>query len=77
MNWLHHLRSRRWMLLAIVIGLVASHGILFYLVQHSPIPRVAVPGAIASLLVLLIVAKHLGLFAALLRYFYAVFRRRS
>lgn len=77
MNWLHHLRSRPWMLLAIVVGLAASHGILFYLLQHSLIPHVALPGAIVSLVVLLIIAKHLGLFAAVLRYFYAVFRRRS
>ncbi len=77
MNWLYHLRSRPWILPAIVVGLVASHGILFYLLQHSPISHVAVPGAIVSLVVLLIIAKHLGVFAALLRYLYAVFRRRS
>jgi hypothetical protein len=77
MNRLYNLRSRPWILPTILVGLVASHGILFYLLRHSLISHVAVPSAIASLVVFLIVAKHLRLFAALLRYVYTVFRRRS
>jgi hypothetical protein len=77
MNGLHHLRSRPWMLLVVVIGLVAGHGILFYLLLHSSTSHVAVSGALLSGVALLMIAKHLGLFAALLRYLYTAFRRRS
>ena len=77
MNWPCQLRSRPWQLSSLMVGLVASHGFLFCLLKHSPIGYVAVPGAVVSLVVLLIIAKHLGVFAALLRTLYAVFRRRS
>jgi len=58
--------------LVVVIGLVVVHGILFHLLRHSSTSHVAVSGV-----VLLIIAKHLGLFVALLRYLYGLFKRRS
>jgi len=58
--------------LVVVIGLVVVHGILFHFLRHSSTSHVAVSGV-----VLLIIAKHLGLFVALLRYWYGLFKRRS
>ena len=75
MNALSHLRSQPWMILIILIGLVAGHSILLYFLQavmsHAGVSGVAVSGV-----VLLIVAKHLGLFAALLRPLQGLFRLR-
>jgi hypothetical protein len=77
MNGLQHLRSRPWMLLVVVIGLVAGHGILFYFLRHLTTSHIAVSGALLSGMILLMIAKHLGLFGPLLRYLYTAFRRRS
>jgi len=77
MSGLHHLCSRPWMLPVAGISLVASHGILFYLLRRSSIPHVAASGTLVSGVVLLMIAKHLGLLAGLLRSLHALFRRRS
>jgi len=69
--------TRKWVkssgeTLVVVIGLVVVHGILFHLLRHSSTSHVAVSGV-----VLPIIAKHLGLVVALLRYLYGLFKRRS
>jgi hypothetical protein len=63
-------------MLIILIGLVAAHPIVFYLLPHMGMSRAGVSGAVLSGVVLLVIAKHLGLFAALLRPIYGLFRRR-
>ena len=76
MNALSRLRSRPWLMLIILIGLVAGHAIVFYLLRHVGVSHAKVSGAVLSGVVLLVIAKHLGLFAALLRPIYGLFRRR-
>lgn len=77
MNALSHLRSRPRMLLIVLIGLVAGHAILFYLLRHSSMSLRALPSAVVAGVVLLIIAKHLRLLGALLRCLYALLRSRS
>jgi hypothetical protein len=60
----------------ILIGLVAGHAIVFYFLQHVGMSHAGVSGVVLSSVVLLVVAKHLGLFAALLRPIHGLFRRR-
>jgi len=67
MNALSHLRSRPWVMLIVLIGLVAGHAILLYLLRQRGMSHAGVSGVVASGVILLVVAKHLGLFAALLR----------
>jgi len=62
-------------MLIILIGLVAGHAIVFYLLRHAGMSRAGVSGAVLSGVVLLVVAKHLGLLAALLRPLRDLFRR--
>ena len=76
MNALSHSRARPWLMLIILIGLVAGHAIVFYLLRHVGMSHAGVSGAVLSGVVLLVVAKHLGLFAALLRPIHRLFRRR-
>jgi len=63
-------------MLIILIGLVAGHGILLYLLRQMRFPHAAVSGAVVSGVVLLVVAKHVGLLAALLRLLRDSFRCR-
>jgi len=77
MNALSHLRSRPWIMLAVFIGLVAGHMILFYILRQAGTVYAGVSGVVVSAVVLIILAKHLGLFAALLRPLHTLFRRRS
>ncbi len=67
MNTLSHLRSRPWLMLIIVIGIIAGHAILLHLLRQTRMAHATVSGVIISGVVLLIVTKHLGLLAALLR----------
>jgi hypothetical protein len=61
-------RTRPWMLLAGVIGLVAGHVVLLsYGLSHR-----AVSAAVVSGVIVLVVIKHLGLLGPL----YALIRRR-
>jgi hypothetical protein len=74
MNGLHNVRSRPWMLIAAVIGFLAVHGSLFYILRHSRMSHVAVSGTVISGVVLLMIAKHVGLLASVLRW---LFRRAN
>lgn len=71
----NRLLKRSWILPVGAVALVVGHVILFYFVKQAA-SRTLVSGAVISALVLLIIAKHLGLLAALLRPLYNVFRRR-
>ena len=74
-NRLHDLRARGWILLVLAIAFVAGHLILFQFLRHSVASHAALPSAVLVGMVILIVAKHLGLLAALLRYVNAFCRR--
>jgi len=76
MNALSHLRSRPWIMLVVLIGLVTGHAILFYRLRQAGMLHAGVSGVVVSGVALLILAKHLGLFAALLRPLHGLFRRR-
>jgi hypothetical protein len=71
-----HLRSRPWMMFIVLIGLVAGHGILLYLLRERGISHAGISGVVASGVILLAVAKHLGLFAFLHRPLHGLCRRR-
>jgi hypothetical protein len=58
MNVLSHLRSRPWLMLIILIGLVAGHAILLYLLRQTRMPHAGVWGVVVSGVVLLVVARH-------------------
>ncbi len=61
--------TRRWLLVAVAVALVASHAlILRFALQHK-----SLSAAMAAGLMLLVVMMHLGLLNSL----YARFRRRS
>ena len=77
MNEVHYLRSRPWPLAVVVIGLVAGHLILFHVLRHSHVSHIALPPAVVVGLVLLMIAKHVGILAALLRSLHVRFRRRT
>ena len=64
------LLTRMWMLPVAAVVLVAGHIVLPYLLAHTALSATVVPGV-----VVLMVAKHLGLLAALLGPLHAHFRR--
>ena len=68
MNGHSRLLTRRWMLPVGVVVLIAGHVIFFNRLRHAGVSLAVVSG-----LVLLAIAKHLGLFGPL----YALLRRRS
>ena len=77
MNALFHLRFRPWVMLILVIGLIAGHSILVYVLRRPAMSHAGVSGVVVVTgVVLLVVAKHLGLFAALLRSLHGLFRSR-
>jgi hypothetical protein len=61
------LSARPWFLVAVIVVLIAAHGLAFYFLRH-----LALSATLASGLVILIVVKHLGMFSS----FYAVLRKR-
>lgn len=71
-----HLRSRPRIMLVILAGLVAGHGSFFYFLPRTTSWRARVSGVLVSGVVLLIVATHLGLFAATARPLRRLFGRR-
>ena len=78
MNELHRVHSRRpWILAVVATGFVAGHLILFHALRHSGMSHVALPSAVVMGVVLLMIAKHLGLLAGLARLLHSRFRRRS
>jgi hypothetical protein len=76
---MHKLRDVRFPLgtLTAVVIFVLGHMILLYALRHVTISHAAVSGVVVSGVLLLMIAKHLGLVAALLRPVYSFFRRRS
>ena len=76
MHGLRHLRFRPWKLAVVVIGLVAVHLIVLWLLKHAGLSRGLAAGAVVSGVVLLVLAKHLGLLGALLGPLYTLFKRR-
>ena len=64
----NRLLTRRWMLPIGVVVLLAGHVIFFNRLRHAGVSLAVISG-----LVLLAIAKHLGLFGPL----YALLRRRS
>jgi hypothetical protein len=61
--------SRRWLLLALAVVLIASHAlVLRFALQHKSLSASVVAGVM-----ILVVMTHLGLLSRL----YALFRRRS
>jgi len=77
MNRLHHLASRPWVMLTAAVGFLGAHLILFYVLRRSYSSHVALPGAVVVGAALLIIAKHPGLLAALLRPLRSFLRSRS
>jgi hypothetical protein len=69
------LLKRTWILPVGVAALIGGHVIFFYIVKQSA-SRILGSGAVISGLVLLVIAKHLGLLAALFRPVYNLFWRR-
>lgn len=63
-----HLRTRPWMLRVGIIVLIAGHVVFFNRLRYAGVSVIVVSG-----LVLLAIAKHLGVFGSV----YALFRRRS
>jgi nitrate/nitrite transporter NarK len=61
--------SRRWLLLALAVVLIASHAlVLRFALQHK-----SLSASVAAGVMILVVMTHLGLLSRL----YALFRRRS
>jgi len=77
MHRLHDLRSRGWVLFVVAAAFVAGHLVLFHVLRRSVASHVAIPSVVVAGVVLLVVAKHLGLLAALFHYVNALLRRRS
>ena len=77
MNEFHYLRSRPWTLAVVVIWFVAGHLILFHVLRHSRVSHIALPTAVVVGVVLLMITKHVGMLAALLRSLHVRFRRRT
>lgn len=75
MHVIRHLRLRLWMLAVVVIALVGGHLIVLYLLQHAGVSRGVATGAVVSGVLLLVLAKHLGMLSATLASLYALFRR--
>jgi hypothetical protein len=68
MKIVSRLSARPGVLVAVVVALLAAHGLAFYFLRH-----LALSATVASGLIALIVLKHLGMFSSL----YALIRRRT
>lgn len=67
MNRHKRLLTLGWMIpIGLVVAVVGAHVILFYFVRHLG-ARTVVSGTVFTAVFLLIIGKHLGLFAAILR----------
>jgi hypothetical protein len=67
MNGLRYVRSRTLIVVIVVVALVLGHALLFHLARRLVISHVTVPSGVVAGVVLLVVAKHLGLLAAVYR----------
>jgi hypothetical protein len=76
MNHLQHLRSRGWLLPLVAMAFVAGHLILFHVLRRAVPSHVTLTSTVVAGVVILIVAKHLGLLAGLFRYVITFLRRR-
>jgi len=70
-------RTRIWLVPSFVVLFVAAHLLLFHLLQHARVTHTLIPGALLGGAVFLLILKHLGLLAVLLRPISAWVRRRS
>ena len=70
------LLTRGWALSLLVAGFLLFHLFLFLVWRHAnPSPRL-IPGALVSVAIVLAVAKHVGLFAVVLRRCRSMLRRQ-
>lgn len=76
MHGSRHLRFGARTLVVIGIVLIAGHLIVLYLLGHVGLSQGVVSGAVVSGLILVVVAKHLGLLSTLVASLYGLFRRR-
>jgi hypothetical protein len=76
-NEVHHLLSRPWMLAVVAIGFVAGHLVLFHILRHSRVSHISLPTALVVGMALLMIAKHLGVLAALVHSLRVRLRRRT
>lgn len=67
--------TRAWVLVLLAAGFVAFHLFLFHVLRHTNLAHRFLPGAIFSVVIVLAVAKHVGLFTVLLRRLHSVFRK--
>lgn len=71
----NRLLARGWLLASLAAGFVTIHLVLFYMLRHTNGTHTLLPGAFVSVLLLLAVAKHVGLLALLFRRLHSLFRR--
>lgn len=76
MNRLHGWRSRGCILATVAIAFIAAHLILYHVLRRSVASHLSLPSAVAAGVVLIFVAKHLGLLAGFVRIVRNHFRRR-
>jgi hypothetical protein len=67
--------TRSWLLSLLVAAFVAVHLFLFHMFWRRNLPHRHIPGTLIFVVVLVAVAKHMGLLALLLRRFRSIFRR--
>lgn len=71
----NRLLARGWLLALLAAGFVTIHLVLFHILRHANGAHALLPGAFVSVLLLLAVAKHVGLLAVLFRRLHSLFRR--
>jgi hypothetical protein len=60
-----------------VTGFFAGHLFLFHVLRRSGVSHIVLPSAVVAGVVILLIAKHLGILAALLCFLHNRLRRRS
>ena len=68
------LPAHGWLLSLLGVAFVAAHLFLFHMLRHRNPPHRLIPGALVFVVILLAVAKHVGLLAVLLRRVHSAFR---
>ena len=69
-------RHSRVLIVILTIGFVVGHVILFHIWRNGSPSRLTFSGIAVATIIVLMVAKHLGLAAALVRSLQSHFRRR-
>jgi hypothetical protein len=72
----NRLLTRGWVLSLLAAGFVAIHLALFHVLRRTNLAHRFLPGALISVVILVAVAKHVGLLAILLRRLHSVFRKQ-